>query len=193
MRPLSSRRTLVILSFFNIQEQTIIRISNIFQLDVSYLGNISYLCILIANFTIMDKLDNIGKLFGQRRVELGMTQAEVGERMGVGRATISKIESGKGLTFDTINRMANALDADVNVALTPKAMHGKEVIEYIVTAISEFAKRYVLTIKEASNYLLRFKGIEFLEQCYAAEHTLSVRDWVDDITAICKRNGGGIG
>lgn len=193
MRPLSSRRTLVILSFFNIQEKTIIRISNIVWLNVSYLGNISYLCILIANFTIMDKLDNIGKLFGQRRIELGMTQAEVGERMGVGRATISKIESGKGLTFDTINRMANALDADVNVALTPKAMHGKEVIEYIVTAISEFAKRYVLTIKEASNYLLRFKGIEFLEQCYAAEHTLSVRDWVDDITAICKRNGGGIG
>ena len=113
--------------------------------------------------------------------------------MGVGRATISKIESGKGLTFDTINRMANALEADVKIALTPKVMHGKEVIEYIVTAISEFAKRYVLTIKEASNYLLRFKGIEFLEQCYAAEHTLSVKDWVDDITAICKRNGGRIG
>lgn len=141
----------------------------------------------------MDKFDNIGKLFGQRRVELGMTQAEVGDRMGVGRATISKIESGKGLTFDTINRMANALEADVKIALTPKVMHGKEVIEYIVTAISEFAKRYVLTIKEASNYLLRFKGIEFLEQCYAAEHTLSVKDWVDDITAICKRNGGRIG
>lgn len=140
----------------------------------------------------MDKLDNIGKLFGQRRVELGMTQAEVGDRMGVGRATISKIESGKGLTFDTINRMANALEADVKIALTPKVMHGKEVIEYIVTAISEFSKRHVLTIKEASNYLLRFKGIEFLEQCYAAEHTLSVKDWVDDITAICKRNGGGI-
>lgn len=142
---------------------------------------------------MMDKLDNIGKLFWQRRIELGMTQTEVGSRMGVGRSTISKIERGKGLTFDTINRMADALDADVSVALTPKAIHGKEVIEYIVTAISEFAKRYLLTIKEASNYLLRFKGIEFLEQCYAAEHTLSVRDWIDDITAICKRNGGGIG
>lgn len=142
---------------------------------------------------MMDKLDNIGKLFGQRRVELGMTQAEVGRKIGVGRSTISKIEGGKGLTFDTINRMADALDADVSVSLTPKAMHGKEVVEYIVTAISEFAKRYFLTVKEASNYLLRFKGIEFLEQSYAAEHTLSVRDWVDDITAICKRNGGGIG
>lgn len=139
------------------------------------------------------KIDKIGKLFGQRRIDLGLTQAEVGERIGVGRATISKIESGKGLTFDTINRVANALESDVMVNLNPKVIQGKEVIEYIVTAISEFAKRHFLTAKEASNYLLRFKGIDFLEQCYAAEHTLSVNDWVDDITAICKRNGGGIG
>lgn len=140
-----------------------------------------------------DKFEKIGKLFGKRRVELGMTQAEVGERIGVGRATISKIESGKGLTFDTINRVADALDAEVTVALTPKVSHGKEVIEYIVTAITEFAKRNFLTVKEASNYLLRFKGIDFLERCYPAEHTLSINDWVDDITAVCKRNGGKIG
>lgn len=74
-----------------------------------------------------------------------------------------------------------------------KVNYGKEVIEYIVTAISEFAKRNLLSVREASNYLLRFKGIEFLEQCYPAEHTLSVNDWIDDITAICKRNGGEIG
>lgn len=140
-----------------------------------------------------DRLEKIGKLFGQRRVELGLTQADVGERIGVGRATISKIESGKGLTFDTINRMANALDAEVAVTLTPRVSHRKEMIEYIVTAINEFAKRHFLTLKEASNYLLRFKGIDFLEQCYAGEHTLSVNDWVDDITAVCKRNGGRIG
>ena len=140
-----------------------------------------------------DKLDKIGKLFGRRRIELGLTQSEVGERIGVGRATISKIESGKGLTFDTINRVADALEADVTVALTPKVNHGKAMIEYVVTAISEFAKKNFLTVKEASNYLLRFKGIDFLEQCYAAEHTLSVNDWIEDITEVCKRNGGGIG
>lgn len=140
-----------------------------------------------------DKLDNIGRLFGQRRVDLGMTQTEVGDKIGVGRATISKIESGKGLTFDTINRVAKALDAEVSVVLTPKVSYGrKEVIEYVVTAISEFAKRNYLTHKEASNYLLRFKGIDFLEKCYAAEHTLSVNDWVDDVTLICQRNGGEI-
>lgn len=150
-------------------------------------------CSFAKKNLMKDKLEKIGKLFGQRRVELGMTQEEVGERIGVGRATISKIESGKGLTFGTINRMANALDADVTVALTPKVSHSKEMIEYIVAAISEFAAINLLTAKEASNYLLRFKGIDFLEQCYPAEHTLSVNDWVEDITAVCKRNGGRIG
>ncbi len=74
-----------------------------------------------------------------------------------------------------------------------KERNTKDVIEYIVTAISEFAKRNLLSAKEATNYLLQYRGIDFLEQCYAAEHTLSVNDWVDDITAICKRNGGRIG
>lgn len=93
-----------------------------------------------------------------------MTQAEVGKRIDVcGGATVSKIESGKGLTFDTINRMANALEANVNIVLTPKVSHGKKVIEYIVTTICEFAKRNVLSVKDVSNYLLRFKGINFLE------------------------------
>ena len=139
------------------------------------------------------KLENIGKLFGDRRKELGLTQAEVGKRIGTGRATVCKIEGGKALTVDTINRMADALDVDVNVTLSPKGNIGKNVIEYVVAAISEFARRNLLSVKEASNYLLRYKAIEFLEQCYAAEHTLSVNDWVDDITAICKRNGGSIG
>lgn len=82
---------------------------------------------------------------------------------------------------------ANILSAANNMT------SGKEMIEYIVMAITEFAKRHLLTIRDASNYLIRFKGIDFLEQCYPAEHTLSLNDCIDDITAICKRNGGEIG
>ncbi len=89
--------------------------------------------------------------------------------------------------------MANSLVSDVKVTMTSKVSHRKEVIEYIVTSISEFAKKNLLTAKEATNYLLRYKGIDFLEQCYEAEHTLSVNDWIEDITTICKRNGRAIG
>jgi len=47
--------------------------------------------------------------------------------------------------------------------------------------------------KQAFAYLYKHKGIEFLDECYDAEHQLSLDDAVDDLTAICKRNGGNIG
>lgn len=68
----------------------------------------------------------------------------------------------------------------------------KNVIDYVMTAIIEFAKRYKLTIREASNYLNRFKGIDFLIEFYDVEHTLSFNDCVDDLTVICQNNGGAV-
>ncbi len=37
-----------------------------------------------------------------------------------------------------------------------------------------------------------YKGLEFLDECYEAEHTLSLDDAVEELTIICKRNGGNI-
>lgn len=68
----------------------------------------------------------------------------------------------------------------------------KDIIDYVMTAIIEFAKRHGLTIREASNYLNRFKGISFLTEFYDVEHTLSFNDCVDDLTVICQNNGGEI-
>lgn len=46
--------------------------------------------------------------------------------------------------------------------------------------------------KQAFAYLQRFKGLAFLEECYEAEHQLSIYDAVNDLSVICKRNGGGL-
>jgi hypothetical protein len=56
--------------------------------------------------------------------------------------------------------------------------------------VSAFAEVKKMTPKDAFNYLARYKGIEFLVDCYEAEHTLSFDDAVDDLTTICKNNGG---
>ena len=73
-------------------------------------------------------------------------------------------------------------------------MSDKEVkiINYIVICISEFAKQKSITTKDAYNYLKKYKGLEFLDECYEAEHTLSLNDAIEDLTLICKRNGGAI-
>lgn len=61
-------------------------------------------------------------------------------------------------------------------------------ISWTVAAISEFAKAKKLTIKQAFNYLNLFKGIEFLQKHYGAEHLLSFDDTVEDLIAICSQN-----
>lgn len=61
-----------------------------------------------------------------------------------------------------------------------------------MAAINEFGKYYGLTSKDANNYLCRFKGIDFLEEFYDVEHTLSFKDCVDDLTIICRKNGGNL-
>ncbi len=68
----------------------------------------------------------------------------------------------------------------------------KKIINYLVICIDEFAKQKEISRKDAYNYLKKYKGLEFLDECYEAEHTLSLNDAVEDITGICKRNGGTI-
>lgn len=63
---------------------------------------------------------------------------------------------------------------------------------YFVYCINAFAEHYHLSPKQAFSYLHRFKGLDFLDECYEAEHLLSIRDAVNDLTIICKRNGGAL-
>jgi hypothetical protein len=64
------------------------------------------------------------------------------------------------------------------------------ILDYIVVCISEFASRYGLHMRDAYIYLNQNKGIEFLKEFYDVEHTLSFDDVMDDLTSVCKKNGG---
>lgn len=65
-------------------------------------------------------------------------------------------------------------------------------IEFVVACVGAFAQRYELTNSQAYAYLRRFTGIEFLLECYEAEHTLSIENAVSDLQVICNRKGGKI-
>lgn len=137
-------------------------------------------------------ISNIGGLLAKRRKEKGLTQAEAGAMIGVQKAMVSKIENGVSTNIDTINRLAEALGVEPVVELQLSTHPGKELIEYVMTAIIEFSRRHKLTIREASNYLNRFKGLDFLSEFYDVEHKLSFNDCVDDLTVVCRNNGGAL-
>jgi hypothetical protein len=63
-------------------------------------------------------------------------------------------------------------------------------IQYYIMCVSAFSNRKDLNQQDAFNYLYDHHGIEFLIDCYDAEHTLSLDDAVDDLIMVCKNNGG---
>ena len=63
-------------------------------------------------------------------------------------------------------------------------------VEYLTTCISAFGERFNLTNAESYHYLKRYTGIDFLIECYEAEHTLSIEDAVDDLKTLCLNHGG---
>ncbi len=68
----------------------------------------------------------------------------------------------------------------------------RDKVEYIIIFVQEFARRHSLTMRQAYNYLRRFKGIDFLDNHYGVAHTQSFGNMVDDITEYCHRQGGAL-
>ena len=74
-------------------------------------------------------------------------------------------------------------------------MEKKEILnkkEYFICCVGAFASRFNLSNTQAYAYLRCFTGIDFLWDCYAAEHTLSIEDAVEDLSNICLQKGGRI-
>ena len=66
-------------------------------------------------------------------------------------------------------------------------------IDYMIALIAEFANTYGLSSKQAYEYLQRYEGLNFVDDYYDVEHTLSFDDAVNDLTIYCKRMGGRLG
>lgn len=66
-------------------------------------------------------------------------------------------------------------------------------IRYINMCIVEFAKKFRMSTQIAFNYLKQYKGLDFLDKCYEAEHQMSLADSLSDLIVVCKRNGGALG
>lgn len=137
-------------------------------------------------------IDKIGAMFLERRKELGLTQEQLGQKVGVTKSEISKIENGRGITFATINKLSQALEVSAQIELKPTSPVSSGSIHYIVMCLGMFARQFKLTKREACNYLSRFKGIDFVLRNYEAEHQLSLQDCVNDMAAICQKNGGAV-
>lgn len=63
-------------------------------------------------------------------------------------------------------------------------------IPFINSCIRGMAKRYGYSVRNGFLYLKHFHGIDFLVDFYDTLHLQSIDDTVDDMIAICQKNGG---
>lgn len=66
----------------------------------------------------------------------------------------------------------------------------RDIVEYIIALVNEFATKFGLTDKQACNYIRRHQGILFIEKNYGIIHTLDFKEAVDSVAAYCRRYGG---
>ena len=68
----------------------------------------------------------------------------------------------------------------------------KDRLDYLLALVSEFAAAHHLSLQQAYLYLQQYKGLDFADEFYDVEHTLSFDQVVEDITMYCQRMGGTI-
>ena len=68
----------------------------------------------------------------------------------------------------------------------------KDKLEWTMIFILEFGRKYGLTMKQAFNYLSRFRGIDFINRHYDYAHTQSFTSIVNDVAEYCRRQGGAV-
>lgn len=66
----------------------------------------------------------------------------------------------------------------------------RDICEYIIALVNEFAKRFGLSEKEAYNYIRRHQGVAFIEKNYGIIHTLDFDEPVDSVAIYCRSSGG---
>lgn len=62
--------------------------------------------------------------------------------------------------------------------------------KYINYCISEYAALHGMTLLDAYDYLSEHGAIAFLDECYEAEHLLSIEEAVADMATVAQKNGG---
>lgn len=75
-----------------------------------------YLYVILIPLTMTDIKVRVGQLIRETRKSKGLTQKELGERIGVAEATLSRFENGnQNLTLETLQRLSVALSVNLTV------------------------------------------------------------------------------
>ena len=137
-----------------------------------------------------DNTDNIlGGIVKKVRQEKGLSQEALGKYVGLGKSSISKIESGKtNISIDDASVLLEAMGEKLSVYIDsqyPSAETMMKATIFVTVAACWFAEDKKITKQKAFNFLQKNQGIKFLEENWEIEQTLSREQIIEDLTRIC--------
>lgn len=139
------------------------------------------------------KFDNTDTILGgiiktvRRKKEL--SQEALGKLVGLGKSSISKIESGKtNISLEDASVLLEAMGEKLSLyvdELYPSYEVRMKQIKFITVATCWFAEAKNISRQKAFAYLQKYQGIKFLEENYEYEQTLPKLQIVEDLTTVC--------
>lgn len=134
----------------------------------------------------------LGMTIQQVRKAKGITQEELGRRVGLPKSSISKIETGlTHISFEDASLLMDAMGERITVqVMGMKEPDNKKVerVRFVTIGVTWYAHSKKIAFADAYRYLLIYKGIQFLEENYAYEQTLPRQTLLDDLDKVCNRN-----
>ena len=145
-----------------------------------------------SKFDTQENGSMLGTTIQQVRKAKKITQEELGKRVGLPKSSISKIEKGQThISFEDASLLMDAMGEKISIqVMGVKEPNEKRVerVRFVTMGVMWYAHSRKMTFADAYRYLLVYKGIQFLEENYAYEQTLSRETILDDLDKVCNRN-----
>lgn len=145
-----------------------------------------------SKFVKQENGSMLGTAIQQVRKTKGITQEELGKRVGLPKSSISKIEKGQThISFEDASLLMDAMDEKITIqvmGINEPAEKKVERVRFVTIGVMWYAHSKKMTFADAYRYLLIYKGIQFLEENYAYEQTLPRQTLLDDLDKVCNRN-----
>jgi UDP-N-acetylglucosamine 1-carboxyvinyltransferase len=146
-----------------------------------------------SKFDNEGRVSMLGATVQNVRKAKGLTQQELGSRVGLPKSSVSKIESGMThISFEDASLLLEAMGEKLDIRLLGTEESLSEKVErsrFVTICTIWYAQNRKIPFADAYRYLLLFKGIQFLEDNYKYEQTLPQETIMEDIDKVCIRNG----
>lgn len=136
-----------------------------------------------------NEITSLGNCIKEERKRYGLTQSQLGERIGVKASRVSKIENGSPITIETADFILGKMGSKVKFNVVP-AKIDKATSSFIISVIYKYAKDKNLPLSKAYKYLKTFKGIDYLKKYKDIEQNAPIEEISRNLTKVCSNNGG---